>query len=59
LLARSTAFALADFFQQFDLDLLDFKEAVVLPAQEVIDFFVQVPNLELSFEIHLVIVFRA
>ena len=56
MLARSTAFALADFFQQFDLNLLDFEEPVVLPSQEVIDFLVQVPNLELGFEVDLVIV---
>ena len=58
MLARRTAFALADFFQQFDLNLLDFKESVVLPAQQVIDFLVQMPNLELGLEIDLVIIFR-
>jgi hypothetical protein len=58
LLARRTAFALADFFQQFDLDLLDFKEPVVLPPQQVIDFLVQMPNLEFGFEVDLVIVLR-
>ena len=59
MLARRTSFALADFFQQFDLDLLNFKESVVLPPQQVIDFLVQVPNLELGFEIDLIIIFRA
>ena len=48
----------ADFFQQLDLDLLDLKEPIVLAAQQVIDFFVQVPNLELGFQINFVIVFR-
>ena len=58
MLARSTAFALADFFQQFDLDLLDFEEAIVLPPQQMIDFLMQVPDLELGFEINLVIILR-
>ena len=58
MLARRTAFALADFFQQFDLDLLNLKESVVLLSQEVIDFLVQVPNLEFGFEVDLVIVLR-
>ncbi len=58
MLARGAAFALADFFQQFDLDLLNFEEPVVLLSQEMIDFLVQVPNLELSLEIDLVIVLR-
>jgi len=55
---EGAAFALADFFQQFDLDLLNLKESVVLLWQEVIDFLVQVPNLELGFEVDLVIVLR-
>ena len=59
MLTRGTAFALAEFFQQFDLNLLNLKEPVVLLPQEVIDFLVQVPNFELSLEIDLVIVFRA
>jgi len=54
--ARRTAFSLADFLQQFDLDLLNFKKPIVLLSQEVIDFFMQVPDLELRFEIDLVIV---
>lgn len=58
MLARRAAFALADFFQEFDLNLLDFEEPVVLPSQQVIDFLVQVPNLELGFEIDLVIILR-
>src|SRR5437762_2072311 len=58
LLARRTAFALADFFQQLDLNLLNFEEPVVLPPEEVIDFLVQVPNLELGFKVDLVIVLR-
>jgi len=58
LLTRGTASALADFFQQFDLYLLNFEEAIVLLSQEMIDFLVQVPNLELGFEIDLIIVFR-
>src|SRR5207248_8667288 len=59
LLARRTAFALADFFQQFDLNLLDFEEPVVLPSQKMIDFLVQVPSLELGLEIDLMIIFRS
>ena len=56
--ARSNAFALADFFQQFNLDLLNLEQPVVLLSQEVIEFLVQVPNLELGFEIDLVVVLR-
>src|SRR5258707_15238874 len=58
LLTSGTASALADFFQQFDLYLLNFEEAIVLLSQEMIDFLVQVPNLELGFEVDLVIVLR-
>src|SRR6266496_2806939 len=63
--ARSTrtaalTFALAaDFFEQLNLDLLDFEEPIVLTPQEVIDFFVQVPDLQLGFEVDFVIVLRA
>src|SRR6266496_4336786 len=63
--ARSTrtaalTFALAaDFFEQLNLDLLDFEEPIVLTPQEVIDFFVQVPDLQFGFEVDFVIVFRA
>jgi len=49
----------ADFFQQFDLDLLDLEQTVVLPAQQMIDLFVQMPDLELGFQIDFVIVLRA
>jgi hypothetical protein len=50
-------FALAaDFFEQLDLDLLNFEEPIVLPPQEMIDFFVQVPDFELGFEVDFVIV---
>jgi hypothetical protein len=35
---------LADFFEQLDLDLLDFKESIVLLAEQVIDFFVKVSD---------------
>src|SRR6266545_8179551 len=52
------AFA-ADFFEQLDLDLLNLEEAIVLPSQQVIDFFVQVPDFEFGLEIDLIIVFRA
>jgi hypothetical protein len=50
---------LADLFQQFDLDLLNLKEPIVLLSQEVIDFFVQVPDLEFGLEIDLVIILSA
>jgi len=44
----------ADFFQQLDLDLLNFKQPIVLPAQQMIDFFVQMPDLQLgSFRLTL------
>jgi hypothetical protein len=49
----------ADFFEQLNLNLLDLEEPIVLPSQKVIDFFVQVPNLELGFEVDFVIVLRA
>src|SRR6266496_1282046 len=53
-------FALAaDFFEQLNLDLLDFEQPIVLAPQQVIDFFVQVPDLQFGFEIDLVIVLRA
>ncbi len=55
---RSALALLADFFEQLDLDLLDLEEPVVLFAQEVIDFFVKVADLELSFQVDLVIVLR-
>ena len=50
---------MADFFQQFDLDLLNLEQTVVLPAQQMIDLFVQMPDLELGFQIDFVIVLRA
>jgi len=53
--ARSAFAFAADFFEQLDLDLLNLKEAVVLTPQQVIDFFVQVPDLELGFEVDFVI----
>src|SRR6266436_3892238 len=59
LLARSAPFALADFFQQFNLDLLNLEEPVVLLSQKMIDLLVQVPNLEFGFEIDLVIILRS
>src|SRR5438477_5771829 len=55
---RRAAFALADFFQQLDLNLLNFEKPIVLLAQQVIDFLVQMPDLELGFKIHLVIILR-
>src|SRR5439155_3148389 len=52
------AFA-ADFFEQLDLDLLNLEQTIVLPPQEMVDFFVQMPDLELGVEIDFVIVLRA
>ena len=52
------AFA-AEFFEQFDLDLLNFEKPVVLASQQVIEFFVKVPDLQLSFQVDFVIVFAA
>ncbi len=43
---------------QLQLDLLDFGQPLPLPGEDVIDFFVQVPDFELNFEIDPVIVFR-
>ena len=50
---------MADFFQQFDLNLLNLEQTVVLPAQQMVDLFVQMQDLELGFQIYLVIVLRA
>src|SRR2546423_11756747 len=58
LLPRRAALALADVFEQLDLDLLDLEEAIVLPPQQMIDLLVQVPDLELGFEVDLVIILR-
>ena len=49
---------MADFFQQFDLDLLNLEQSIVLATQQMIEFFVQVPNLELGFQIDFVIILR-
>jgi hypothetical protein len=49
----------ANFLKQLDLDLLNLEQPVVLPAQQVIEFLVQMPDLELGFQIDFVIVFRA
>jgi hypothetical protein len=63
--ARSTitaalAFTLAtDFLEQLDLDLLNFEQPIVLLPQEMIDFFVEVPDFELGLEVDFVIVLRA
>ena len=59
-ITAALTFALAaDFFEQLDLDLLNLEEPIVLAPQQVIDFFVQVPDLELGFEVDFVIVLRA
>src|SRR5436853_4723536 len=50
---------LANLFEQLDLDLLNLKEPIILLPQQVIDFFVQIPDFEFGFEIDLVIVLRA
>src|ERR1700694_536079 len=47
------------FFKQLDLNLLNLEKAVVLAAKQVIDFFVEVSDFQLGFEIDLVIVFAA
>ena len=39
------SFAVPDFLKKLDLDLLNFKQPVVLTTQEVIEFLVQMPNL--------------
>jgi hypothetical protein len=53
------AFLLTQLFEELDLDLLELKKPVVLAAQEVIEFFVQMPDFELGLEIDFVIVFPA
>ena len=35
--------------QQLDLDLLNLEKAIVLPAKQGIDFFVEVPDFEFGF----------
>lgn len=42
----------------FELDLLDFRQPLPLPRQDMIDLFVQVPNLKLGFQVHPEIVLR-
>ena len=59
MLASNGAFSLADFFEQLDLDLLNFEEAIVLPPKEMIHFLVQVANLEFGFEVDLVVILRS
>src|SRR5438477_1544830 len=49
----------ADFFEQLDLDLLNLKKPIVLPPQQVIDFFMEMADFEFGFEINFVIVLRA
>src|SRR6266403_3210405 len=49
----------AEFFQQFDLNLLNLEEPIVLASQQVIDFFVEMPDFKFGFEIDLVIIFSA
>src|SRR6266576_3178203 len=56
---RSALAFASDFFQQLNLDLLNLEEAIVLAAQQMVDFFVQMPDLELGFQIDFVIVLRA
>lgn len=53
---RLVAILVPEFFEQLDLDLLNLEEALVLLPEEVIDFFVEVPDLELGFKVHFVIV---
>ena len=45
-------------FEQLNLDLLDLEQPIVLATQQVVDFFVQVPNLKFGFQIDFVIVLR-
>ena len=52
------AFA-AEFFEQFDLDLLNFEKPIVLTPQKMIEFFVEMPDFQLSLEIDLVIILVA
>lgn len=57
--AGAFAFLLREFFQQLDLNLLHFEEPIVLPPQEVIDLLVQMPDLQLRLQVHLIIVLGA
>src|SRR5436190_173016 len=52
-------FVAPNFLKQLNLNLLNLEQPVVLPAQQVIEFLVQVPNLQLGFQIDLVIIFTA
>ncbi len=49
----------SDSCEQLDLDLLNLEQPIVLTPHEVIDFLLEMPNLELGFQVDLVIVFRA
>jgi hypothetical protein len=55
-----SAFAFTtEFFQQLDLNLLNLEEPIVLASQQVIDFFVEMPDFQFGFEVDFVIVLRA
>ena len=47
------------FGKQFDLDLLDFGQALPLAGQQMVDFFMQVPNLQFRLEVDTVVVLVA
>src|SRR5436853_6174103 len=50
---------LSELFQELDLDLLDLEKPIVLLAQKMVDFLVQMPDFELGFQINLIIVLGA
>ena len=46
-----------DFLKHFNLDMLDFKQPLLLIQDEVIHFFMHHANFQFSFKIHLVVIF--
>ncbi len=57
----SAGILIVNFFQgghfgkQFDLDLLDFGQTLPLARQQMVDFFMQVPNLQFGLEVNPVV----
>lgn len=47
---------MGELLEQLDLDLLNLEEAVVLLPEQMIEFFVQVPDLQFRFQINFVVI---
>jgi hypothetical protein len=59
LIRAASSPACAQVRQQLELEFLDLHQALPLVRQQVIDFFVQVPDLQFCLEVDLVVVLRA